>query len=90
MSQENPRPVRKVLIIVSRGSLDGIYPALILANGARMEGIEASLFFTFFGLSKAECGGGWAVKAKKKPPPLTFDDVVKDTASTAAATAPAA
>ena len=24
--------------------------ALIMSNGARMEGIEASLFFTFFGL----------------------------------------
>ncbi len=40
----------KVSIIVSRGSLEGIYPALILANGARMEGMEANLFFTFFGL----------------------------------------
>jgi peroxiredoxin family protein len=48
---EPPQPVRKVQIIVSRGSLDGIYPALIMANGARMEGIEASLFFTFFGLN---------------------------------------
>jgi peroxiredoxin family protein len=44
-------PVKKVCIIVSRGSLDGVYPALIMANGARMEGIEASLFFTFFGLN---------------------------------------
>lgn len=44
-------PVKKMSIIVSRGSLDGIYPALIMANGARMEGIEASLFFTFFGLN---------------------------------------
>lgn len=43
-------PIRKVSIIVSRGSLDGIYPGLIMANGARMEGIEANLFFTFFGL----------------------------------------
>jgi peroxiredoxin family protein len=42
--------IRKVSIIVSRGSLDGVYPGLIMANGARMEGIEASLFFTFFGL----------------------------------------
>ncbi len=41
---------RKVSIIVSRGSLEGIYPGLIMANGARMEGIEANLFFTFFGL----------------------------------------
>lgn len=48
---EDKHPVRKVQIIVSRGSLDGIYPALIMANGARMEGIEASLFFTFFGLN---------------------------------------
>jgi len=42
--------VGKVSIIVSKGSLDGAYPALIMANGARAEGIEANLFFTFFGL----------------------------------------
>ncbi len=44
------RPITKVSIIVSKGSLDGIYPALIMANGARAEGIDANLFFTFFGL----------------------------------------
>jgi len=43
-------PIEKVSIIISRGSLDGIYPGLIMANGARAEGIEANLFFTFFGL----------------------------------------
>ena len=42
--------IRKVSIIVSRGSLEGVYPGLIMANGARMEGIEANVFFTFFGL----------------------------------------
>ena len=42
--------IKKVSIIVSKGSLDGIYPGLIMGNGARMEGIEANLFFTFFGL----------------------------------------
>ncbi len=42
--------IEKVSIIISKGSLEGIYPALIMANGARMEGIEANLFFTFFGL----------------------------------------
>ena len=47
---ENPEPIQKVSIIVSHGSLEGVYPALIMANGARMEGIEANLFFTFFGL----------------------------------------
>jgi peroxiredoxin family protein len=42
--------IKKVSIIVSKGSLDGIYPGLIMGNGARMEGIEANIFFTFFGL----------------------------------------
>lgn len=42
--------IEKVSIIISKGSLEGIYPGLIMANGARMEGIEANLFFTFFGL----------------------------------------
>ena len=42
--------ITKISIVISKGSLDGIYPALIMANGARAEGIEANLFFTFFGL----------------------------------------
>lgn len=42
--------IKKVSVIISRGSLDGVYPGLIMANGARMEGIEANVFFTFFGL----------------------------------------
>jgi len=43
-------PIEKVSIIISKGSLEGIYPGLIMANGARAEGIEVNLFFTFFGL----------------------------------------
>jgi peroxiredoxin family protein len=42
--------IEKVSIIISKGSLEGIYPGLIMANGARAEGIEANLFFTFFGM----------------------------------------
>jgi peroxiredoxin family protein len=42
--------IEKVSIIISKGSLDGIYPGLIMANGARAEGIAADVFFTFFGL----------------------------------------
>jgi peroxiredoxin family protein len=45
-----PKTIEKVAIVVSKGSLEGIYPGLIMANGARMEGIEANVFFTFFGL----------------------------------------
>ena len=44
------KTIEKVAIVVSKGSLEGIYPGLIMANGARMEGIDADLFFTFFGL----------------------------------------
>lgn len=42
--------IEKVSIIISKGSLEGIYPGLIMANGARAEGIDCNLFFTFFGL----------------------------------------
>lgn len=42
--------IKKVSIIISKGGLEGIYPGLIMANGARMEGIEVNLFFTFFGM----------------------------------------
>jgi peroxiredoxin family protein len=45
-----PKTIEKVAIVISKGSLEGIYPGLIMANGARMEGIDADVFFTFFGL----------------------------------------
>jgi peroxiredoxin family protein len=45
-----PGKITKVSIIISKGSLEGIYPGLIMANGARAEGMDANLFFTFFGL----------------------------------------
>lgn len=48
--ESKPEPITRVSIIISKGSLEGIYPGLIMANGARAEGIEANLFFTFFGL----------------------------------------
>ena len=47
MSENHPR---KVAIIVSKGGMDEVLPALILANGARQSGIEAVMFFTFYGL----------------------------------------
>jgi peroxiredoxin family protein len=45
-----PAAIEKVSIVISKGSLEGIYPGLIMANGARMEGMDADVFFTFFGL----------------------------------------
>ena len=50
MSDDGTGPIRKVSVVISKGSLEGIYPGLIMANGARAEGMEANLFFTFFGL----------------------------------------
>ncbi|MBL8621323.1 MAG: DsrE/DsrF/DrsH-like family protein [Myxococcales bacterium] len=41
---------RKVAIICSKAGLDECYPALILANAARQSGIDAFVFFTFWGL----------------------------------------
>ena len=43
-------PIEHISIICSKGTLDMAYPGLILANAARMSGIDATLFFTFWGL----------------------------------------
>jgi len=46
-----------MMIILSKATLENVYAAFVLANGARSEGIEAEMFFTFFGLE--------AIHAKK-------------------------
>jgi peroxiredoxin family protein len=51
MSDNNKNgKIKKMMIILSKGTLENVYAAFVLANGARMEGIEAEMFFTFFGL----------------------------------------
>jgi peroxiredoxin family protein len=40
---------RKLFIICTKGNLDMVYPALIIANAAVGEGIETHLFFSFWG-----------------------------------------
>lgn len=50
MAQEQKRKLDKVLIICSKGTVEDVYAALVMANGAVMEGIDAKLFFTFFGM----------------------------------------
>jgi peroxiredoxin family protein len=47
---DNNGQINKMMIILSKATLENVYAAFILANGARMEGIEAEVFFTFFGL----------------------------------------
>ncbi len=50
MNEKNSHPIKKVAIIVAKGSIEDVYAGLVMANGAVMEGIECKLFFTFFGL----------------------------------------
>ena len=47
---ENKGEIKKMMIILSKATLENVYASFVLANGARMEGIEAEMFFTFFGL----------------------------------------
>ena len=49
-TNKDETPLKKVCIICAKGSIEDVYASLIMANGAVMEGIEAKVFFTFFGL----------------------------------------
>jgi peroxiredoxin family protein len=49
-TQKEEYPLKKVCIICAKGAIEDVYAALVMANGAVMEGLEAKLFFTFFGL----------------------------------------
>jgi peroxiredoxin family protein len=50
VKERSTMTTRKIAIICSKGSLDMAYPGLIIANAARMAGVDAMLFFTFWGL----------------------------------------
>lgn len=50
MDDNKQYPLKKVCLICAKGSIEDVYAALVMTNGAVMEGIEAKLFFTFFGL----------------------------------------
>ena len=48
---------KKATIIALSGDMDKIYSALIVGNGALSMGMEASIFFTFWGLQRLKKGG---------------------------------
>jgi len=71
----------KITIIVHSGDFDKIYSAFIVGNGALAMGMEASLYFTFWGLSRLKKGkldsgplskmhmlgmGKWMIKRRMK------------------------
>lgn len=51
---EDKKKIKKMMLILSKATLDNVYACFILANGARMEGIESEIFFTFFGLEAVQ------------------------------------
>jgi peroxiredoxin family protein len=71
----------KIAIVVHSGDMDKVYSAFILGNGALAMGMEASLFFTFWGLQRLKKGalekgplskmnmlglGRWMIKRRMK------------------------
>ena len=84
----------KATIIVHSGDYDKAYSALIVANGALAMGMEASMFFTFWGLERLKKGqldkgplskmhllglGKWMVKRRmKKANVASLDRLLED------------
>ncbi|MBM4466830.1 MAG: NAD(FAD)-dependent dehydrogenase [Chloroflexi bacterium] len=71
----------KVTIVLHSGDMDKVYSALIIGNGALAMGMEATIFFTFWGLQRLKRGalekgplskmnmlglGKWMVKQRMK------------------------
>lgn len=86
--------MEKITIIAHSGDMDKIYSALIIANGALAMGMEASLFFTFWGLQRLKKGalekgplskmnmlglGKWMVKRRmKKANVVSLEKLLRD------------
>lgn len=84
----------KVTIIVHSGDMDKVYSAFILADGALAMGMEASLFFTFWGLQRLRKGqlekgplskmnmlglGKWMIKRRmKKAGAVSLEKLLQD------------
>ena len=47
----------RVTIVLHSGDMDKVYSALIIGNGALSMGMEASIYFTFWGLQRLQKGG---------------------------------
>jgi peroxiredoxin family protein len=84
----------KATIVVHSGDFDRVFSALIIANGALAMGMEASMFFTFWGLQRLKKGqldkgplskmhmlglGKWMVKRRmKKANAVSLDRMLDD------------
>ena len=52
MSDTQKFPIKKVNIICAKGAIEDVYAALVMGNGAVMEGIETNLFFNIIHIIK--------------------------------------
>ena len=50
-TEESGEQTSRLLIILSKGTMDMVYPALMIANTGAAMGKEVHMFFTFWGLS---------------------------------------
>jgi len=66
MEDKEAQPREKATFICARDTMDGVYPALLLAINARRLGMDAAIFFTFMGLNAIR--KGWAKKIKFQMP----------------------
>jgi peroxiredoxin family protein len=57
----------RVALVASKGTLDMAYPPLLLATTARSMGIEASIFFTLYGVNILKKRGGLKVAPLANP-----------------------
>jgi len=55
--KQDTQMTERVTIILHSGDMDKVYSALIIANGALAMGMEATIFFTFWGLERLKKGG---------------------------------
>jgi peroxiredoxin family protein len=55
--EEHKATAQRVTIVMHSGEMDKLYSALIIANGALAMGMEASIYFTFWGLQRLVKGG---------------------------------
>ncbi len=75
------KAARRAAIIASKGTLDWAYPPLILATAAAAAGMDAAIFFTFYGLNIIHKGFEKKLKVAPTgnpamPMPIPMPDIV--------------
>ena len=59
---ENQQLKKRLILVVSKGTIDMLYPALVLATTAPAMGMKVDMYFTFWGLKALTKDGVNSVK----------------------------